>query len=148
MKSKWLLAPSLVILAFAAACGDDDYGGSDDDGVVLGTTPEDTVTGPALNPPGDDLDGAVRQNLERVYGIRDWVDDVEDIEKDGDKLLVKLDRDFEEDQTDFEDLCAAVLAQVKDTDLYHVEEVAVTDADDREVMRARADDPECEPVER
>lgn len=149
MKFTWLFAPFLFFFAVtAAACTDDDQDGADgDDGVVLGTTPEGPLDAePGVDSLGDDLNEVVRRHLEVDFGDRDWVDDVQDIEHDGDKVRVQLDRNFEADRQDFDELCTAVVGQLADTDVWDIEEVTVTDEDGREVMRSRPDQPQCESV--
>jgi hypothetical protein len=116
---------------------------------VLGTTPEGPLDAePGVDSLGDDLNEVVRRQLEVDFGDRDWVDDVQDIEHDGDKVRVQLDRNFEADRQDFDELCTAVVGQLADTDVWDIEEVTVTDEDGREVMRSRPDQPQCESVAR
>lgn len=148
MKFTWLFAPFLLFFAATAACTGDDQDGADgDDGVVLGTTPEGSLdTQPGVDALGDDLNEVVRRHLEVDFGDRDWVDDVQDIELDGDKVRVQLDRNFDADRQDFDELCTAVVGQLSDTDVWDIEEVTVTDENEREVMRSRPDQPQCDPI--
>lgn len=149
MRWTWFLLPSLLFLsATAVACDGDDPDGADkDDGVVLGTTPEGGLDAePGDNPLADDLDEVVRRHFEVEFGDRQWVDDVGDIERDGETVTITMESEF--DQENFDEACTAAVAQLMAQDDFGVEEVEVKDEDGDVRMRSRPGEPQCEVVAR
>ena len=139
--------PLLLAMPFAA-CGNDDQDAFDgDDGVVRGTTPEDYPdVEPGDDPLADDLNEVVRRHLEVDFAQRDWLDDLEEIERDENVVTVRLDRDFQKAPQDFDEVCTAITGFLSSTDVYQVEEIQVEDESGEVVMRSRPESPQCDPV--
>jgi|GEM_PF-4538435 len=145
----WFLLLPLFALGLAA-CGDYD---DDDDttggartavaGATLGTTPESTPDDEA--PEANEIPELVRDGLERAFGDAEWFNDVTDIERDGDTVRFKLDRDFATDREAFEDSCNAIADLVMDTGILDVETIEAEDEDGAVVMTAEGEST-CRPA--
>jgi hypothetical protein len=104
----------------------------------------DTI--PGNEPLANDIPELVTEHLNREFGDRDWVDDVEEIERSGGTVRVTLDRDFADDRQAFDELCTAVAAQLMSEDSLGVREVIVAGDDGEEVMRTEGSEPQCTPL--
>lgn len=160
-RTHWLTLALAPLLMFAAAACDDDDGnlndfdspGEDNDGVVADATvatPDGNHTpksGTDDNlPEANEVPEIVRDGLESAFGDAEWVNDVGDIERDGDTLSFKLDRDAATETEAFQESCNAVVDVVMRIPGIDTNTVEVKDENDDVVMRAEDGDSECAPV--
>ena len=138
-----VLLLTLLGATFLVACDDD----GDDGSVVREETVQDNPDSiPGDEPLANDIPSLVIEGLQNDFGDEDWLDDVGDIERDGDTVRVTLDRDFDTDRQAFEQLCTAVAGQLMGEESLGVRKVIVENEDGEDVMRSEGSQPQCTPL--